>query len=80
MLAAIEWNALIVEPVRQMLTTIMAYLPVLLGTLVILIIGWIVAKSIRRLVDWLLKAVRFDILADKAGISEKMWLQSIWKN
>ena len=70
MLAVIEWNNLIVEPVIQMLTRIMAYLPVLLGALVILIVGWIVAKAIRRLVDWLLKVIRFDALADKAGISE----------
>jgi len=70
MLAVIEWNTLIVEPVTQMLTRIMVYLPVLAGALVILIVGWIVAKAIRRLVDWLLKTVRFDALADKAGISE----------
>ncbi len=66
----IEWNELIVEPVRQMLTRILNYLPVLLGALFILIVGWIVAKAIRRLVNWLLKTVRFDVLADKAGITE----------
>ena len=70
MLAVIEWKNLIVEPVSQMLTKIMAYLPVLLGALVILIVGWIVAKAIKRIVDWLLKLIRFDMLADKAGISE----------
>jgi len=70
MLAALDWENLIVEPIRQMLTRIMAYIPVLLGALIILIVGWIVAKSIRRIVDWLLKAARFDALADKAGISE----------
>jgi hypothetical protein len=70
MLAVIEWNTLVIEPVTQMLTRIMDYLPVLLGALIILIVGWIVAKAIRRLVDWLLKTVRFDVLADKAGISE----------
>jgi hypothetical protein len=70
MLAVIEWNTLIVEPVTKMLSRILAYLPVLLGALIILIVGWIVAKAIRGLVDWLLKAVRFDVLADKAGISE----------
>ncbi len=69
MLAVIEWGNLIVEPVQKMLTRIMAYLPVLLGALIILIVGWIVAKAIRRLVDWLLKTIRFDVLADKAGIS-----------
>jgi hypothetical protein len=70
MLAVIEWRNLIVDPVTQMLTRILAYLPVLLGALVILIVGWVVAKAIRRLVDWLLKLIRFDILADKAGITE----------
>jgi len=70
MLAAIEWDNLIVEPVREMLTKIMAYLPVLLGALLILIVGWIVAKIIRWIVDGLLRAIRFDTLADKAGISE----------
>ncbi|MCX5635084.1 MAG: hypothetical protein NTW55_04490 [Planctomycetota bacterium] len=70
MLAVIEWKNLVIEPVTQMLTRIMAYLPVLLGALIILIVGWIVAKAIRRLVDWLLKTIRFDAMADKAGISE----------
>jgi hypothetical protein len=69
MLAVIEWNTLIVEPVRQMLTRILAYLPVLAGALVILIVGWFIAKAIKRIVDWLLKLIRFDALADKAGIS-----------
>ena len=70
MLAVIEWENLIVEPVREMLTKIMAYLPVLLGALLILIVGWIVAKIIRSIVNGVLKVVRFDVLADKAGISE----------
>ena len=72
MLAVIEWGNLIVDPIRQMLTKIMAYLPTLLGALIILIVGWIVAKAIRRIVDWVLKTVRFDMLADKAGISETL--------
>ena len=70
MLAVIEWENLIADPIRQMLTRILAYLPVLLGALIILIVGWIVAKAIRRIVDWLLKTVRFDAMADKTGISE----------
>ena len=65
-----NWNELIADPIRQMLTRILAYLPILLGALIILIVGWIVAKLIRRAVDLLLKAIRFDVIADKAGISE----------
>ncbi len=70
MLAALEWENLVADPVRQMLTKILGYLPVLLGALIILIVGWIVAKAIKRIVDWLLKTARFDTLADKTGISE----------
>jgi small-conductance mechanosensitive channel len=70
MLAVLEWDNLIAEPVRQMLTRILAYLPVLLGALIILIVGWLIAKAIRGIINWLLKVVRFDTLADKAGISE----------
>ena len=65
-----NWNELVDDPIRQMLTKILAYLPILLGALIILIVGWIVAKAIQRIVDWLLKTVRFDMVADKAGISE----------
>ncbi len=64
-----SWNELIAEPVRQMLTKILNYLPVLLGALIILIVGWIIAKAIRRLINWLLVSVRFDVMADKTGIS-----------
>ena len=70
MLALVEWNNSVVDPVRLMTAKILAYLPVLFGALVILIVGWLVAKGIRQLVNWLLKAIRFDTLADKAGISE----------
>jgi hypothetical protein len=69
MLAVIEWENLIADPVRQMLARILGYLPILLGALIILIVGWIVARAIRRILDWLLKTIRFDALADKAGIS-----------
>lgn len=65
-----NWNELVADPVRQMLAKILAYLPILLGALIILIVGWIIAKLIRRAVDLLLKAVRFDVMANKTGISE----------
>ena len=64
-----NWQSLIITPVREMLTKILGYLPTLLGALLILIVGWIVAKIIKRLIEALLKAVRFDTLAEKAGIS-----------
>jgi len=70
MLAAIEWNSLIVAPVSEMLTKLVGYLPTLIGALIILTVGWVIAKTLRRVVDRALEAIHFDKLADKAGISE----------
>jgi len=70
MLAAIEWNSLIVAPVSEMLTKLAGYMPTLIGALIILTVGWMVAKTLKRIVSRGLKAIQFDKLADKAGISE----------
>ena len=70
MLAAIEWNSLIVAPVSEMLTKLVGYLPTLFGALIILTVGWMVAKTLRRMVSRGLETIHFDKLADKAGISE----------
>jgi len=70
MLAVIEWKSLIVAPVNEMLTKLVGYLPTLIGTLIILTVGWMVAKTLRRVVNRGLKTIHFDKLADKAGISE----------
>lgn len=72
MLAKIDWNVLVTDPLREMLTRIMAYLPVLLGALVIFVIGWVVAKAIKRIVEWLLKTLHFETLAEKSGVSAAM--------
>lgn len=70
MVAVMDWETLIAEPVKNMLSKIMGFLPTLLGALIILIVGWIIAKLIKQLIDKLLQIVRFDTLADKTGISE----------
>lgn len=72
MLAKIDWSLLVTDPLREMLTNTMSYLPILLGALVILIVGWLVAKAIRRVVEWLLATIHFNTLADKAGVSETL--------
>jgi hypothetical protein len=70
MLAAVNWESLIVDPIREMLTRAVGYLPILFGALVILIVGWLIAKAIRGIVNRVLTLIRFDKLADKAGIPD----------
>jgi len=66
----LNWETLIIEPIKEMLAKIAGFIPTLLGALIILIVGWIVAKIIRRAVNQLLKLIRFDKIAEKAGISD----------
>ena len=69
MLAQTDWGKIIVEPFRQIWYKVTDYLPLLISALIILIVGWIVARLIKLLVDWILKTARFDKLADRTGIS-----------
>ena len=64
-----DWQIFIVEPTKEMLTRIANFVPILIGALVILIVGWIIAKIIKGLVNRILAVIRFDVIAEKAGVS-----------
>jgi len=58
------------ESFRQFLNEIAVALPQIIGALLILLIGWIIAKVIKKLVVKGLKLVRFNYLTDKTGIEK----------
>lgn len=59
----------VADPVKAMLIKIWSYVPVLAGVIVILVVGWLIAKLIESVIVRVLKAVRLDAASDKAGIS-----------
>lgn len=63
---------IVADPVKAMLIKIWSYIPAILGAIVILIIGWIVAKFIEAIVVRGLKAARLDVVSDKAGIANML--------
>lgn len=65
-----DWNAVVMEPVKEMLVRIAGFLPVLLGVLVILIVGWIVAGILRNVVIKVLKLIQLDTASEKAGLGD----------
>lgn len=67
-----KWQELFTEPVREMSTKILSFIPNLLVALVILIVGWIIARVIRALVERVLRLARFDILTERAGINQAL--------
>ncbi len=65
-----EWLTFVVaDPVKAMFIKIWSYIPALAGAIVILVVGWLIAKLVEAIVVRVLKAVRLDMASDKAGIS-----------
>lgn len=62
-------TVVVADPIKAMLIKIWSYVPAILGAIIILVIGWMVAKLIEAVVVRVLKAVRLDMASDKAGIS-----------
>ncbi|MEO7912087.1 MAG: small-conductance mechanosensitive ion channel [Roseiflexaceae bacterium] len=65
-----DWGAAIWASLTGALALLFAAIPRVLGFLIILLIGWIIAGLIATAVGALLRAVRFNDLARRAGISD----------
>lgn len=60
-----EWQAIFVEPAKTVIAQVGQFLVNLLLVLVILLIGWLIAKMVKVLVTKLLKAVKLDDLSKR---------------
>lgn len=65
-----EWlTFVVVDPVKAMLIRVWGYIPAIAGAIVILIVGWLIAKLLEAVIVRVLKAVRLDMASDKAGLA-----------
>ena len=75
-LSALDLGGLL-EPVREVVNEILGYMPNLLGATVILIVGWFVARILRRIVTNLPSAAGADAVAERAGIDKAVGEQKV---
>lgn len=68
--AHVGFGQSLVDSFRGAMTMIVAAIPKIIGFLLILFIGWLIAGWVAGLVTRLLRAVRFNEAADKAGIGK----------
>jgi small-conductance mechanosensitive channel len=59
-----------VESLRNALSVFLAYIPQLIGAIVILIVGYFVARALQAVVSRVLKAVGFDNWMERGGIKQ----------
>jgi hypothetical protein len=64
------WGDAIFLALTNALNDLLLFLPRLLGALVILLVGWLLAKAVEALVAKGLRAVRFNQVADRAEIDQ----------
>jgi small-conductance mechanosensitive channel len=55
-----------------MWTAAIDYLPNVIGMLLVLLIGWIIARVLERLAAMVLARIRFDLLCEKTGLLDSM--------
>ena len=64
------WDALLLKPVQSLLTELLTFLPRLLGAILVLLIGWWIARGIEAIVVRILRAIAFDKLVDQIQLSD----------
>ena len=67
-----DWNAILLDPIRVFFGQLVGFLPNLLAVLAILVGGWIAIKAIQTVLVRLLAAVRADSLAERIQFAEML--------
>ena len=63
------FNSLVVEPVQAFVNQLMAFLPTLAGALLLLLVGWMIAKLIEALTVRVLKTLALDKISDQVQLT-----------
>ncbi|MFW2332597.1 mechanosensitive ion channel family protein [Ilumatobacter sp.] len=61
---AVEWS----QGIEDAWSDLASFIPKLIAALVVLVIGWFIARVIRKVIVRVLDKIKFDQLVDKAGI------------
>jgi len=66
------WREAITDSFHKFLEKVLTFLPNLLAMVTILIVGFIIAWIVRKLVIHLLKAIHFDRLTERWGLAQAL--------
>jgi Conserved TM helix len=64
-----NWGVAIYTSLATALSLAFAFIPKLIGFLLILLVGWIVASALSKALTWLLKKVGFERMATRIGLT-----------
>ncbi len=64
-----DWGTAIVSSLANALNLVLSFVPRLIGFLVILLIGWLIASAVSRGLTFLLRKIGFDRLGQRIGLA-----------
>jgi len=64
-----NWGDVIISALANALNLVFTFIPRLLGFLVILLVGWLIATAVSKAVTFLLRKIGFDRMADRIGLT-----------
>lgn len=64
-----DFKAAILDPIDLMWTKVVDFAPTFIGVVIILLVGWMVAALLQKVVVRFLKLARLDTISEKAGIA-----------
>jgi hypothetical protein len=64
-----SWGTAIINAFANALNLVLTFIPKLLGFLVILLVGWLVATALSKALTFLLRKIGFDRMADRIGLT-----------
>lgn len=65
-----DWQMIVVQPIEQSLSIFMGFLPNIFGAVLILFIGWLIAKTIESLLIRMLQAAQLDRVAQQSRFAD----------
>lgn len=65
-----DWNDAVVASMTYVSNGVAGFLPKLLGAIIVIVVGWVLAYFAKRLLVSLLGAIKFDNLAEQLGLTE----------
>ena len=64
-----DWQTTVMQPVEAMWTRVLGFLPTLISVILILIIGWVLASVVQKVITRFLKLARLDTVSEKIGVA-----------
>ncbi len=65
----VDWQTTVIEPVEQMWANVLGFLPIMISVMLILLIGWMLAAIVQKIITRFLKLARLDTVSEKIGIA-----------